>query len=455
METTRQKSKFYLGGFGPVLPFVVMIAALIYMAFQGTLSSSAAGAAAFLGFCAAFFVMKDKQEFANIAVRGFSSPMLAQMIMAFLLAGTIAKLMDMGGLVKALVWFATNLGIGGEFIPIVVFLTGAIISSATGTSGGTMTTTTPILLPLAVALGCDVNLVAGAILSGAMFGDNIAPVSDTTIASALTQETDVFSVVKSRLKYAFVAAAIAIAFYAYFGMKTTVAIQADPAMMEGVKPMALCLLFIPVLVVILMRMKKGLVYSMVVASLVGLAMALVLGLIGIDQIFSASGVIASGMQGMMSIFPFFYFAYVLNEIFVEGGVIEKIVAKVQTFATTPKRAEIACGLLTCIGIFFISSPTVNIVTVGPTVRKIAKEHNLSRERSANILDGFSSGMGGTLPYSATTLFPLGLIVATGLVPADYSVMSYVPYSFHCWALLAVFWIAILTGWGRKFDTKGE
>ena len=453
MGSTKQESKFYLGDFGALLPFLVMIAALIYMAFQGTLSSSAAGAGAFFGFVAAFFLMKDKKEFAEVATRGFSSSMLAQMIMAFLLAGTVAKLMDVGGLVKALVWFATNLGIDGKFIPIVVFLTGAIISSATGTSGGTMTTTTPILLPLAVALGCDVNVVAGAILCGAMFGDNIAPVSDTTIASALTQETEVYDVVKSRLKYAFVAAAIAIVCFAYVGIKTTTPIQVDPAAMEGANPMALCLLLIPVLVVILMRMKKGLVYSMIVASLVGLVMSLVLGLISIDQIFSGGGVVASGFQGMMSIFPFFYFAYVLNEVFIIGGIFDKIHAKAMKYATTPRRAEIICGLMTCLGIFFISSPTVNIVTVGPMVRKIAKEQNIARERSANILDGFSSGLGGTLPYSATTLFPLGLIVATGLVPEDYSVMSYVPYSFHCWALLLVFWTSILTGWGRKLEKQ--
>lgn len=456
-DRTMQKNtgeKFYMGQFGVILAFLVMVAAWLYMAAQGSLSSKAAGAGAFLGIVVAFFVTKDKKEFADYMVKGFSSSMLAQMIMAFLLAGTIAKIMDVAGLVKALVWFATNLGIGGEFMPIVVFLTGAIISSATGTSGGTMTTTTPILLPLAVALGCDVNVVAGAILSGAMFGDNIAPVSDTTIASALTQETEVIDVVKSRLKYAFVAAAIAVVCFGYIGMKTTTPIAADAAMMEGVKPIALSLLLIPVLVIFLMLKRKGLVYSMIVASLVGIVMSLVFGLITIDQVFSGSGVIADGMAGMMSIFPFFYFMYVMNEIFNASGILEKLVERIEKFATTPKKAEIACGLLTIIGILFISSPTVNIVTVGPIVRKILKEHGIARSRGANILDGFSSGLGGTLPYSATTLFPVGLIVATGLVPADYSVMSYVPYSFHCWALIVVFWFAILTGWGRKFEAKG-
>ena len=458
METTKEKQnngeKFYFGQFGVILAFLVMVATWLYMAVQGSLSSKAAGAGAFVGIVVAFFVTKDKKEFQEYMIAGFSSRMLAQMIMAFLLAGTIAKIMDMAGLVKALVWFASSLGIGGEFMPVVVFLTGAIISSATGTSGGTMTTTTPILLPLAVALGCDVNVVAGAILSGAMFGDNIAPVSDTTIASALTQETEVIDVVKSRLKYAFVAAAIAVICFGYIGMKTTTPVVADAAMMEGVKPIALSLLLIPVLVIVLMLKKKGLVYSMIIASLVGIAMSLGFGLITVDQVFSGSGVIADGMAGMMGIFPFFYFMYVMNEIFNASGILEKLIEKVEKFATTARRAEIACGLLTIIGIFFISSPTVNIVTVGPIVRKILKRHNIARARGANILDGFSSGLGGTLPYSGTTLFPVGLIVATGLVPADYSVMSYVPYSFHCWALIIVFWFAILSGWGRKFEKEG-
>lgn len=458
MENTKEMrntgEKFYFGQFGVILAFLAMVASWLYMAAQGSLSSKAAGAGAFIGIVVAFFITKDKKNFADYMVKGFSSTMLAQMIIAFLLAGTIAKIMDVAGLVKALVWFASTLGIGGEFMPIVVFLTGAIISSATGTSGGTMTTTTPILLPLAVALGCDVNVVAGAILSGAMFGDNIAPVSDTTIASALTQETEVIDVVKSRLKYAFVAAAIAIVCFGYIGMKTTTPVVADAAMIEGVKPIALSLLLIPVLVIFLMLKKKGLVYSMIVASLVGIVMSLAFGLITVDQVFSGNGVIADGMAGMMSIFPFFYFMYVMNEIFNASGILEKLIEKIETFATTPRKAEIACGLLTIISIFFISSPTVNIVTVGPVVRKILKQHGIARARGANILDGFSSGLGGTLPYSGTTLFPVGLIVATGLVPSDYSVMSYVPYSFHCWALIVVFWFAILTGWGRKFEREG-
>lgn len=79
-----------------------------------------------------------------------------------------------------------------------------------------MNTAAPVMIPLAVGMGCNVNLICGALLAGSCFGDNLAPISDTTIASSLSQEVDVMKVVKSRLKYAVIAGGAASVGYIVF-----------------------------------------------------------------------------------------------------------------------------------------------------------------------------------------------------------------------------------------------
>ena len=447
-----KQTQFHGGTFGALFPFLFFIVLVLTLAMMRALSTKAAGASAFCGFTLAFLLVKDKREFAALTLRGFTSNMLGTMLLVFLLAGVVAKLLDLGGLVKSLVFVATHVGLDGSYMPLIIFLTGAIISSATGTSGGTMATTTPTLLPLAVSLGCDPGVAMGAIVSGAMFGDNIAPVSDTTIASALTQKTSVLEVVRKRLKYAFIAGAFAVALFLYAGFKTTTVGAANVVDISDANLASLILLLVPVIIIVLMFKRKGLVFSMMCGILFGFAVACGLGLISPIMLVRANGVVAGGFDSMMTIFPFFYFIFVFNELLVASGAFDKMVRKISEFATTPRRAEAVSGIIGTLGMFFVSSPTVSIVTVGPLVREIMHKFNLARSRGANILDGFASGIGGTLPYASTAIFPLSIAIATGAVGNDFTVMDYLPYSFHCWGLIGVFWLSIITGFGREIET---
>ncbi|MBO4288682.1 MAG: hypothetical protein J5555_04585 [Firmicutes bacterium] len=448
---TKKSEKFYLGTFGAVLPFLAFVACIIYLCIQHKAGSATCGAAAFVGYIVAFFTMKDKARFKELTLKGFGSNMLAAMLIAFLLAGVIAKMMALSGLTNSLVWVAMRLGLNARFFPLLIFITAAIISSATGTSAGTMSTVSPVLLPMAIAMGCHPALSVGSVIAGSMFGDNLAPVSDTTIASAVSQETSVTNVVRTRFKYCIIAGLISAVLYIYFGMTTTQAVDASAIAMDA-NPAALSLLVVPILVVILMLRQKGLVFSMTLGIVVGLALCLVFGLIPASEILTGSGVIAGGFSGMMGIFPFFYFIYSMIEFMHEGGVIEAFQAKVEAFATTPTKADISAGLLATLGSVMISSPTVTIITFGPIVRNILKKFNIDRTRGANIMDGIACAFGGILPYAATFLVGVTQAELTGVIDATkYTSFSYIPYVFHCWALLAVFWISIFTGWGRKIE----
>ena len=243
-------NEFYMGFFGAILPFVVFVGLVILLSVTGDLSSKSAGAASLVAVAVAFFAIKDKSKFTELVYTGFKSDMLAVLLASFLLSGVMAIALTKGGLVNALVWAATKVNVPNWSLPVIIFLIVTLIGLATGTNAGTITTTMPIMLPLGVSMGCDPALIMGAVVGGAMWGDNIAPISDTTLVSALTQETDVPKVVKARFKYAGTAGVLAIICYIVMGLTTTSEIGPDvAAQVAEANPMALLLLLSPALVI--------------------------------------------------------------------------------------------------------------------------------------------------------------------------------------------------------------
>jgi Na+/H+ antiporter NhaC len=409
----------------------------------------------FVALLAAFVLIKDKEEFGDAVVRGLTNKMLALMLVSFLFAGVMAKALDIGGLVKSMVWLVTRLGVTGHLMPAAIFLIGGVISFATGSSGGTIVTMLPVMLPFALALGCNPAPVMGAIVAGAMFGDNIAPISDTTIASALSQETEVSAVVRARLKYSLVAGFIALCLFVYFGLTTTTPAAAQAADMQGVNPLALLLLICPVVVVYLMFKGKDLIFSLLIASSLSVLICIVLGLIKISAIISTGGVIVEGFKSMMEIFTFFYFIYILIELLQYGGVMEWMTDAALKIAKTPARAELVSALIAAVACLITASHAISVVLSGPLVRQVMKNHNVNRARSANIIDCCASVVFALVPHSSLLIFVMGLALPMNILPQGFAVTSFIPYIFYSWALLLVFLAAILTGWGRDFEKPAD
>ena len=141
--------------------------------------------------------------------------MTANVLLLLMAAGVFSAMMKAAGLAEALAAFTGGAIAGTPLLTPAVFLISSLLATATGSSISTILAASPIFLPFGAALGCDVPLMAGAILSGAIFGDNLAPVSDVAIISAMTQ-TDKFGkpldlgrVVKTRFPFAVIALIIA------------------------------------------------------------------------------------------------------------------------------------------------------------------------------------------------------------------------------------------------------
>lgn len=161
-----------------------MLATIVLLVVTNHKSTKYYWTASFVGLFAAYILIKDKKEFNAVIVRGIGNEMFAVLTLCFVFAGVFGKALSVGGLAQSVLWAATKLGISVHFFPAAIFVISALLSTCMGTANGTVTTMTPVFMPTAVALGCNPCLVMGAIVGGSYFGDNLAPISDTTIVSA-------------------------------------------------------------------------------------------------------------------------------------------------------------------------------------------------------------------------------------------------------------------------------
>src|SRR5690625_7650329 len=121
-------------------------------------------------------------------------------MVAWFYAGMFAQILKVGGLVEGIVWIGSVTGFEGVMFVALIFVLASTFSSAVGTGYGTTVAFCTLMLPAGVAVGADPTMLLAAILAGAVFGDTFAPVSDTTIVSATTQDADVPGVVRTRFK---------------------------------------------------------------------------------------------------------------------------------------------------------------------------------------------------------------------------------------------------------------
>ena len=177
--------------------------------------------ASMLGISAGMLVAKDIAQYGEAVFSLMANRTATVAVVCWLWAGAFSGIMAASGLVEAIVWIGWQLNLQGAWLTVSIFISAVIFATSLGTGLGTVLGFTAIMYPAGIVLGANPAAIMGAIISGAAFGDNMSPVSDTTIVSAATQETDVGGVVRSRLKYALITSAISIVLFYIFGANQT------------------------------------------------------------------------------------------------------------------------------------------------------------------------------------------------------------------------------------------
>ena len=188
--TEERKTLKFRGGIGMSLIPVGIYVAFCMVLFIGfkAFNMEALAAGGFLALLVGGIFCTSYSEFWESAIRGISSTASVSVVVILLLVGMFSALIKLCGLSGGFVWMANELGMrGGSFVAFT-FFAACVVSTATGSSIGTMFIAFPIFYPAGILMGANEMMLAGSIVSGAIFGDNLAPVSDTTIASASTQQ---------------------------------------------------------------------------------------------------------------------------------------------------------------------------------------------------------------------------------------------------------------------------
>lgn len=441
---------FHGGVAGALAPFVLFLAGVSWLGLSGAPDETGFWPVLLIAIALGLFLATDKSAYSEAVIDGMSRRIVMIMLLAWLLAAVLGVLLRESGLVGALVWATSAAGVSGGGFVAVSFLVCVVFSTATGTSLGTILVCAPLLYPAGAPLAADPAFLIGAIIAGATFGDNVSPISDTTIASATTQGAKLGDVVRSRLKYALPAAAVALLVFVLFGGSGAAAdgLQTEP------DALGLLMLAVPALVLtVLIRQRhlmEGLIYGIVSATLLGLALGrfAVADLLSIDRDnFIATGMILDGMRRAIGVSIFTVLLMGLVGGLEGAGLLGRLTRWVRARATSAKRAEWWIFGTVSGATVLTTHSTVAIVTVGDLARDIGEASGVGANRRANILDIAVC----TYPFLLPVFIPT---VLTASMTADVMGMPRLSpwdvglHNVHSWALLVVLVFAIATGWGR-------
>ena len=369
----------------------------------------------------AWLAWRRKVPVADTLLRGMGQPNVMLMCLVFILAGAFATVGKSIGAVDAVV--ALGLGnLPSWLILPGMFLVSALVALAIGTSMGTIAAVAPIATGIASHGGFDLALMTGAVIGGAMFGDNLSMISDTTIAATRTQGVAMRDKFRENFKIALPAAvitAIALFFLGGEGQSVT-------------PPSAAWWLALPYLLVLVLAL-LGMDVLLVLG--IGIAVAGVFGLINgaIDySVVQFSKDIYTGFEGMFEILLLSILIGGLAELIRATGGLEWLAERVRRFAGQ-HRSRIA-GEFSIAGLALTTDAltannTVAILVSGPLAKDIADHHGIDGRRSASLLDIFSCIAQGVIPYGAQILLASSLTKVSPLTLAANV--------HYCWILAVV------------------
>ena len=380
--------------------------------------------AMFIAVLAAFCMGKESiNEKFSVFARGAANENVLTILMIYILAGafsTVAK--AMGGVDSTV-----NLGL--SVIPVQlltagVFVISAFMGTATGTSMGTITTIVPIVVGVADRSGLSIPMLLGACVGGAMFGDNLSMISDTTIAATRTQGCELRDKFKVNFFIALPAAAITVVILLLVGRPETVAPMGDLSF-----SIVKVLPYVAVLVLALIGVNVFLTLT------IGIFSAGIIGMIGGElTVFTFAQAIWDGFTGMSEIFFLALFCGGLSEMIAHNGGITWLIEKLRGMMKGNKSAQVGVAALVSLADCATANNTVAIIVSGNVARDISREYKVDPRRTASLLDVFSCVFQGIIPYGAQ------LLTAATLTTLNYDIVmspvEIVPYMWYCWILAA-------------------
>jgi Na+/H+ antiporter NhaC len=373
----------------------------------------------------AFFQTKGKtfNEKITIVAKGVGDDNIITMCLIFLAAGAFSGAVSAAGGVDSTV----NLGLSllpPQIAVIGLFVIGCFISISMGTSMGTIAALAPIAAGISEKTDFSMAICIGAVVSGAMFGDNLSMISDTTIAAVKTQGCEMRDKFKRNF-FIVLPAAIATVIVLFF-----ITGGGDFEIAEGLSYNLLQVIpYILVLVAALVGINVFVV--LITGTVLSVLVGLCTGSLAPSAIFSSIG---EGVTGMYDITVISMLVACISALVKENGGFAFILEKIHNRIHTYKGAEFGITALISLVDIATANNTIAIVISGPIAKEISEDYGIESTRSASLLDIFASVFQGIIPYGAQLLSAASL---TGLTSFDIMPYLFYPYFMGVCGIISI------------------
>lgn len=355
--------------------------------------------AALIGVLVAFVLFKDSlNNKIETFIKGCGDSKIITMCIIYLLAGAFTTVTKAIGATD----FMVALGIGNitpEFLIIGIFVISCVLSFSIGTSVGCIVALGPIVVGLAEYSPDSLPMMAGALLGGAMFGDNLSLISDTTIAATQVMDCQMKDKFIANFKLAFAAAFL-----------TVIAIYFTQPQNSETVEMAYSnqyYLLIPYVTIIVLSILGLHVFLVLIISII---LAITIGLFSTEILFiDYMKLVYDGFLSVNEIFLLSLITGGLAALIEKAGGIDYIINHIQKIIKGSRSANAAIALVVSLVNLAVANNTVAIIVSGPIAKKIATDYQIEKAKATSVLDIFSCIIQGIIPYGAQVLILLSLV----------------------------------------------
>ncbi len=356
----------------------------------------------------------------GIMAKGVGDKNIITMLLIFILAGIFVGVVGRSS-AESVAYFVLSF-IPAQWAVLVLFIVAAFVSLAMGTSVGTITLLTPIAVAVAQSSGFSIPLCVGPVVGGAMFGDNLSFISDTTIAACNGQGCQMQDKFKANFKIAIPAALVTLVILAVKTMSMNVgeAVINDYNLIQ----------IVPYILVLL-------------GGIVGINVFIVLliGIVSGSIIMLATGATAAtdllanmgaGVSGMFETSMVAVLVAAICALIAEYGGFDALLSLIKKVFKGKKGGQLGMGLLVGAMDVATANNTVAIVMANPIAKEMATDYGISPKKTASILDTFSCVMQGIIPYGAQMLVAITAVTTLG---HEITAFDIIPNLFYPFILL--------------------
>lgn len=374
----------------------------------------------------------NRKDSLNVKVERFAKgaghPDIIIMVLIFILAGAFSQVAKGMGAVDSTVNLALSV-LPQSLVVVGIFVIGAFISISMGTSMGTIAALGPIAVGISEQAHVSITLAIAAVIGGAMFGDNLSIISDTTIAAVRTQKTNMSDKLKVNFFIVLPAAIVTVVLLLVMTLGNTSSVEIKDFSWFKILP------YVGVLVAAIFgaNVLSILTGGIVLAGVIGLAD-------GSYTLSSLAKTVTEGIGGMSELIILSLLIGGMVELIRYNGGIQFLLNLLTRRIQTKKGGEFSIAGLVSLTNLATANNTISIITAGPLAKEISDKYSIDNRKSASLLDLFSCSVQGLIPYGAQMLLAAGF--------AKVSPIEIIPFTFYPMLTAACGIIAIVIGFPR-------